>query len=304
MTIQDSSITERILTSLNNRQNPSIRGIAEKIGVSSSWLRKKIMKLRKEGIIQSWKLILNPMAYQGQQIFFFLLKTNPNEPEVVNKLLDSYDLKKLSLLEGISGEYSLIGRFHFPNASDFLASLDHLYHLVGETGFQKYRLIEVIRVYKEHGIPSPSVDVKLKKNERERLEKIQQLGKETELPPSTYQIAQLLDVTQPVIYRQIKKWKNNRIILGYSLTSSYWSQNYIHSYIQIKAPLGKYKTAIDFCIQDESVIDVYRTNQEYSLLVKARHLNLMRLNNFLKTFYRQVEVEDTLTRIVLDDLRS
>lgn len=300
----DYKLNERILCRLSFRKNPSLRGAAEEIGISSSKLRKKVAKMRKEKIILSWSLVINPMSMQEQKIFFFLLKTNPNEPKVVTKLLENYDLSKLSHLEGITGEYSLIGKFHFPNASEFLFSLDHLYKLVGETGFKKYQLLEVIKVYKEQGIPCPETSKQLKAYEVERLKKIQFFAHKTEFPPSTYQMAKKLGVSQPVIYRQLKNWKEEKVILGYSLHSSFWQNNYLHSYIQIKAPLGEYQSLINFCLQNNRVVNIYRTNQEYSLLLKTRHPNLADLNNFLKTTYQQAEVEDTLTRIVLDLLRD
>ena len=300
----DLQLDERILRKLSCRKNPSLQGIAEEIGISSSKLRKKIAKMRKEKIILSWYLVINPMSLQEHKIFFFLLKTNPNEPKVVTKLLDNYDLNKLSHLEGITGEYSLIGRFHFPNASEFLFSLDHLYKLVGETGFKKYQLLEVIKVYKEQGIPCPETRKQLKAYEVERIEKIQFFGQKTEFPPSTYQIAKNLGVSQPVIYRQLKNWKEEKVILGYSLHSSFWQNNYLRSYIQVKAQLGEYQSLLNFCLQNNRVVNIYRTNQEYSVLLITQHPNLADLNNFLKTIYRQAEVEDTLTRIVLDLLRD
>ncbi|MFX0013540.1 MAG: hypothetical protein ACFFB2_14115 [Promethearchaeota archaeon] len=296
------NIAEQIIVSLSRREKISLRGIAEELGMSTSLFRKTICKLRREGLIESWNVVLNP-SFQKQQIFFFLLKTNPNEPLVVTKLLNNYDRTHLSSLEGITGGYSLICRFHFPNASEFLDSLEHLYELVGETTFQKYQPIEVIKAYKEYGFPCQQLKRALRPQEIEKLHQIQKLGEESELPPSTYYIAKQLNVSQSVVYRQLKNWKDEKIILGYSINTPFWQEYYLHSYIQIKAPLGRYRSVTNFCLNNTRVIDIYRTNQEYSLLLKTRHPNLTDLNNFLKTLYQQTEVEDTITRIVLDLLR-
>ncbi|MFX0123736.1 MAG: Lrp/AsnC ligand binding domain-containing protein [Candidatus Hodarchaeota archaeon] len=295
---------EQILFGLSKRKNPSLRGVAEEIGVSSSWLRKQIQRMRKEGIINSWQLILNPRSLQ-QQIFFFLLKTNPNEPNVITKLLKISELKtdsELSTLEGITGDYSLIGRFHSPNASKFLDSLDHLYELVGKTGFQKFQLIEVIKAYKEHGLPcpEPSRFFKSQDEEHKKIQRIQKIGEGSEFPPSSYHIAEKLGVSQPAIYRQLKRWKDEKVILGYSLWTNFWQNNFLNTYVHVKAPLGKYRSAIDYCLQNDQVIHIYRTNQEYSLLLKTRHSTLSELNNLLKNLYQHAEVEDTLTRLVLE----
>ena len=296
-------LIDLILHALSIRQRSSLRGIAAEIGLSSTWLRKQILKMKKNGLIKSWKVVLNPLSHQ-RRIFFLLLKTNPNEPRVVNELLSNYDQNSLSTLEGITGEFSLICRFHFPNATEFLDSLDHIYELIGETGFQKYQMIEVIKVHKEQGLRVPELKKQLKSDELKLLLAIQKLGETFELPPSTYKIAEKLSDNQPTIYRKLKKWENENFILGYSINTPYWHTKYIHTYIQVKAPLGKYNSIITFCLQDKRVINVYRTNQEYSLLIKSRHLNLTDLNNFLKILYQRAEIEDTLTRIVLDLLRS
>ncbi|UCG89757.1 MAG: Lrp/AsnC family transcriptional regulator [Candidatus Heimdallarchaeota archaeon] len=300
---KSNEIIEKILYALSTRRRSSLRGIAAEIGISSTWLRKQILIMRKNGLIKSWQLVLNPLSHQ-QRIFFLLLKTNPNEPLVVNELLNNYNQNLLSTLEGITGDFSLICRFHFPNATEFLNSLDHLYELIGETGFQKYQMIEVIKVHKEQGFPVTTLKRKLKSGELKILLEIQKLGDTYDFPPSTYKIAKNLHVNQPAIYRKLTKWKNENFILGYSVYTPYWQGKYIHAYIQVKAPLGKYKLTIDFCIPDNRVRNIYRTNQEYSLLLRTRHPNLADLNNFLKILYQKAEVEDTLTLIVLDFLRS
>ncbi len=298
-----NELIEVLLNALNARRFFSLRGVAAETGFSSAWLRKQILNMRKNGLITSWQLVLNPLSHQ-QRIFFFLLKTNPNEPRVINELLNNYDQNSLSTLEGITGEFSLICRFHFPNATAFLESLDHLHELIGETGFQKYQIIEVIKVHKEQGIAVPELKRHLKIDELRILFSIQKLAETFDLPPSTYKLADKMSDNQPSIYRKLKKWKTENFILGYSVATPYWHRKYIHTYIQVKAPLGKYQSAVDFCLQDERVKNVYRTNQEYSLLLKTRHPDLSDLNSFLRILYQQTEIEDTLTRIVIDLLRS
>jgi DNA-binding Lrp family transcriptional regulator len=176
---------EKILYALSIRQRSSLRGVATEIGLSSTWLRKQILIMKETGLIKSWQLVLNPLSHQ-QRIFFLLLKTNPNEPLVVNELLSIYNQSSLSTLEGITGDFSLICRFHFSNATEFLNSLDHLYELIGETGFQKYRMVEVIEVHKEQGFPVKKLKRQLKTDELKMLIKIQKLGETYNFPPSTF----------------------------------------------------------------------------------------------------------------------
>ena len=81
-----------------------------------------------------------------------------------------------------------------------------MYKLVGETGFKKYQLLEVIKVYKEQGIPCSETKKQLKAHEVERLEKIQFFGQKTEFPPSTYQIAKKEKVHPSMIARWLIKF--------------------------------------------------------------------------------------------------
>ena len=152
--IDSLELTEQILHRLSKMRSSSLRGVAADLGFSSTWFRRRVEKMRSQGVIVAWTLVLNPWSLQ-QRLFFFLLKTNPTEPRVVAELLDNYPSDSLSVLEGITGDFSLIGRFHFPSATSFLHSLDHLYELIGETGFQKYQMLEVINIYKENGFPVP-----------------------------------------------------------------------------------------------------------------------------------------------------
>ncbi|MFW9853828.1 MAG: hypothetical protein ACFFFG_02115 [Candidatus Thorarchaeota archaeon] len=302
--VESTSIVEPLLRSLSQRRNPSLRGLTAELGYSSSWIRKQIKKLRQEGVITAWQFVLHPSAsLQQRRILFFLLKTNPNEPQIVEELLRKYTTEKLSSLEGVTGEYSIMGRFHFPSGAEFLASLDHLYQLIGGSGFQKYELLEVISVQKEWGFIVPESSISIKRAEYKVLQTIQELGKIQQFPPSTYDIAKKLGKHQPSIYRQLKRWKRGNVILGYSVRTTYWQEHYIHAYIQIKAPLGRYQVAIDFCHQDTHVVDCFRTNHEYSLLIKTRHSTLTDLNDFLKALYKNTEVTDTITHIILDELR-
>lgn len=296
-------LSEDILIVLGLRSMNSLRGLAHGLELPTTKLKRIISLLKKRKIIKSWTFILNPAINEKNKLFFFFLKTNPNEPEIVTKLLEKYNDTELSRLVGITGEFSLIGQFHYPNPSSFLESLEELYSIVGETGFQKYQLIEAIETKKYSGFKCEEIKRHLRPSEEEKLQTIRDLNCQSEYPLSSYQIAKQLKLTQPVISRQLKRWKDDHIILGYSCQTDYWRSNYIHSYIQIKAALGKYQEIIKFCLLDNRVLDVLRTNSEYSLLIKTRFPNLKDLNDFLKDLYSKTKLEDTITSIILDFLR-
>ena len=296
-------LLDEIFFKISFRSNNTLRGLATKLNFSTTRFKNIITYLKREELIKNWTIIINPNISPEMKILFFFLKTNPNEPEVVNKLLKSYDDQALSQLEGITGNFSLVGQFQFISTSHFLDSLEFLYSFAGKTGFQKYQLIEVIEVLKISGFFNPKISRLLRSGEHDKLQKIKTLISEAKMPLTSYQIAQELEISQPAVAKLLKKWKDESIILGYSITTDYWKDNFIHAYIQLKAPLGKYKTVIDYFIHRDEVQDVFRTNHEYSLLLRTRFLSLNALNSFLQDMFRHSLIEDTITSIILDFLR-
>lgn len=292
-----------VLSLISLRSNNSLRGLATKLNLSTSQFKRIINHLRSEKIIKNWSIIINPNILPKMKILLFFLKTNPNEPDVVNKLLGNYNDQELSQLEGITGTYSLVGQFHFIDTSHFLDSLEFLYSLAGKTGFQKYQLIEVIEVLKISGFYSSKINRSLRSGELDKLQKIRTLISNANMPLTSYQIAQKLNKSQPAVAKLLKKWKDETVILGYSIDTDYWNHHFIHAYIQLKVPLGKYQTVIDYCILRNEVQDVFRTNHEYSLLIRTRFLSLDNLNTFLQDVFQHSVVEDTITSIILDFLR-
>jgi DNA-binding Lrp family transcriptional regulator len=302
-----SAISEEILNEIleliGTRSNNSLRGIATRLNISTSQFKRVINHLKAEKLIKNWNIVISPNIFPKMKILLFFLKTNPNEPEVVNKLQENYSDQALSHLEGITGNYSLVGQFHYLDTSHFLDSLEFLYSLAGKTGFQKYQLIEVIDVLKISGFCCSKTTRTLRSGELDKLEKIKNITFNAKLPLTSYQMAQQLKISQPAIAKLLKKWKDENVILGYSVTTDYWKDHFIHAYIQLKAPLGKYQMIIDFCINRIEVQDVYRTNHEYSLLLRTRFQSLNALNSFIKEIFQHSIVEDTITSIILDFLR-
>ena len=143
----------------------------------------------------------------------------------------------------------------------------------------------------------------MRSGEHNKLQKIRTLTSGAKLPLTSYQIAQQLEISQPAIAKLLKRWKDENVILGYSVTTDYWKDHLIHAYIQLKAPLGKYQLVIDYCKHRIEVQDIFRTNHEYSLLLRTRFPSLKDLNSFLKDIFQHSVVEDTITSIILDFLR-
>jgi len=188
-------ILHDIFILISNRSNNSLRGLATELNISTSQFRRIINYLQTEKLIKSWNMVINPNIFPKMKILLFFLKTNPNEPEVVNKLLENYNDQALSQLEGIAGNYSLVAQFHYVDTSHFLDSLEFLYSLAGKTGFQKYQLIEVIDVLKISGFCSSKITRSLRSGEHDKLQKIRTLTSGAKLPLTSYQIAQQLGIS-------------------------------------------------------------------------------------------------------------
>jgi len=77
------------------------------------------------------------------------IKTNPNEPQLLENLLK---ISQLKILDGILGEYSLFALFIFHSPEEYYQVLSKIDSIMARSYFKKYRIIETIKVFKTNGI--------------------------------------------------------------------------------------------------------------------------------------------------------
>ncbi|MHA1450226.1 MAG: Lrp/AsnC ligand binding domain-containing protein, partial [Candidatus Hodarchaeales archaeon] len=269
----------RILATLFNRETLTLRGIPDQVGISSRSFFNKVRALRKEGIITGWPVIINPWSTGGFRVFFFFIKTNPKEPAVMEQLQQTGGIY-LESLDGITGEQSLLAKFSFQGRDekqvlDFVSRLDKI---ASKAKFQSYRIIEALSIYKHCGFEHEKIDAVLKENQAEFLRTLAAACNHSELPPTTAEIAALTGKDQSTASRML-----NRLL---------------------KTQPSEMTELVKELVQWKEITSLYRTGQDYSLLLTAFLPRFDDFSNFLKQIYQQEGVVDTFSFPVLDSIKD
>ncbi|MHA1167987.1 MAG: Lrp/AsnC ligand binding domain-containing protein [Candidatus Hodarchaeales archaeon] len=294
----------RILATLFNRETLTLRGIPDQVGISSRSFFNKVRALRKEGIITGWPVIINPWSTGGFRVFFFFIKTNPKEPAVMEQLQQTGGIY-LESLDGITGEQSLLAKFSFQGRDekqvlDFVSRLDKI---ASKAKFQSYRIIEALSIYKHCGFEHEKIDAVLKENQAEFLRTLAAACNHSELPPTTAEIAALTGKDQSTASRMLNRLLKTGVITAFSVktrTGYRWSK----FHVSIKAQPSEMTELVKELVQWKEITSLYRTGQDYSLLLTAFLPRFDDFSNFLKQIYQQEGVVDTFSFPVLDSIKD
>jgi DNA-binding Lrp family transcriptional regulator len=308
---QDSVILEKLLEDCKT----SLTQLSMITGLSRFSVKNRIRKLFKEGFILGPTVVLNPISVGLKRTVFFEFKTNPHEPWLAEMLekTDSCDL-----LDGITGDYSLFGRFRMFDQSHFNHMLRMIDEAMSKSFFKKYRVVEALRIYKETGVPftlekegkpSPSldeVDLKLLDLLLHQAEYV----KESPLL-STMELSRLLrhfgiQVSQPTVFKRLRRLEEEGVILRYKMMAN-WSKLGLNAkfIVRLKVNPNAYEdVARNFLAPMKEITDLYRTGEDYGLLAIIRMRNVSEYNSFLLKLYQSKQLLDTHTTLVLQERKN
>ncbi|MHA2499233.1 MAG: Lrp/AsnC ligand binding domain-containing protein [Candidatus Hodarchaeales archaeon] len=297
-----SKITQKIIQRLQSRQTLSLKNTAIP-GLSHRSLSRHIRAMRSRGLIRQWTVIINPFALGLSEVVFFLAKTNPREPELLQRIQDEFS-QDLFGLYGITGEFSLLGRFAYKSRRNFLDQLRKFDTLMANTRLQRYEVWEGLDVFKEYGFPREEPGI-LSANAKRVLQAMRKLGATSELPPTTTEVAREIDLSQPTISRLIRSMQNNRVILGFSVEASgyFAPQSEMRFFLQLKASPGKLSEVVSYLASLSEVMSLYRTGHSYPLLAEIKVESVTAYNSLLQSIYAAQEgLTDTETMLVLEQI--
>jgi len=300
-----------ILETLRSDSRTSLTSIGEKVGLSRFAIKNRIKNLFRDQVILGPTVILNPCLVGLKRTVFFELKTNPHEPWLA-ELLEK--IKSCDMLDGITGEYSLLGRFRFSDDEHFSQILKKIDEAMSESFFKKYRVVNVIRIFKEFGSPFEferklkaldldDVDMKI-------LELLLNQDRYIEVPQplSTTQISKLLRkigirISQPTVFRRLTKLETNGVILRHTIRVNEAKIGIkTKIVVRIKVNPASYDTvAQDFLAKMNEVTDLYRTGEDYGLFAIMRVRDISQYNLLLLKLYDSKDVIDTYTTFVLEE---
>jgi len=298
-----------LLRILQQDSRISLTDIGRRLGISRFVAKDKIERLFRDRVIFGSTIVVNPSLVGFRRTVFFELKTNPHEPWLAELL---GEMRACDMLDGITGEYSLLGRFRFRGEEDFGQTLKRIDETMSRSSFKKYRVISVINTYKESGFPfgSKASTSDLDNADLEILKVLLNQTEQTKTarPLSTTEISKLLSnrgirISQPAVFKRIMRLESNRVILGHTIMVD-------ESKLGIKAKLivrikvnpASYEALVrDFLNSMKEITDLYRTGEDYGLLAVTRVGNVSQYNSFLLKLYNSKDIIDTYTILVLEE---
>ncbi|TFG08302.1 MAG: Lrp/AsnC family transcriptional regulator [Promethearchaeota archaeon] len=295
-----------ILKKLNSKSKPNFSEISEELDLSRTTIQNKLEKLFKNKVIKDYTININPNINPSLKYVFLEIKTNPNEPLLVEQLLE---IPQLKVLDGIFGEFSLMALFIFKNSNDFNEVLNHIDSIMANSCFKKYQLIETIRVFKTNGITLNNFEI----NPNYELDDFDHLilqilqNEQGFKLISTYEMKQMMDkdISQSTIYNKVKKLEENGIILNYTINFCPKKIGFNGKFlvrIKPKDPSKYDEIAMNLAKRHE-IINLFRIGEQYGLFATVRVKNIEDYSSFIRNLYQTEEIEDTYTNFVLDELK-
>ncbi len=279
--------------------------IAKELGVSRNTVNIKIRRLIKEKIIQNYVITVDPNWF-FQKTFFIEIKTNPHEPWLADQL---QHLPECEWIDGIIGEYSLIIKCAIKD--DFNATLNRIDSLMAKSASKKYQIIDTIHCYKENGYrfeKTYKINQPLDQKDQLLIEILHNQGKKQ---LTTNQISQLLkkegvQISQPAVFKRIKKLEDRKIIEGFTISLNYKNFGFkTKFFVRIKVDPASYDSiALEFLSQQPQIYDLYRTGENYGLLAIVRTPDIDSYNKFIQELYTDSRILDTHTTLVLEESKK
>lgn len=317
---RDDFKNRNLIKSFNNESKYVITELTQILGYTRQTIKKRFDDLKIEKIISNFTININPNILPINLKYVLLeIKTNPNEPTLLENLLK---ISQLKILDGILGEYSLFALLIFHSSEEYYQVLSIIDKIMAQSYFKKYHIIETIKVFKTNGI-------ELHNNEIEPnfdidsidyvILKILQENQVLKLL-STYEIKDIIndkykdflnemnrqEISQSTIHNRIKKLENKNVILNYALNFCPKKIGYRGKYlvrIKPKDP-SKYDEIALNLVKSQYITDLFRIGEQHGLFAIVRVKKVENYAEFIKSLYQSDEIEDTFTSFVLDELKT
>ncbi len=272
------------------------------MGISRETLRSRIRKLINHDIIKGFVSVVDFRGLGFSVTAFFLLKTNPQEPWLLEQIMI---LPNCDFIAGITGNFSLLCRFRIRNEETFGKVMYEIDSLMAKSGSRTYRVIRVVDIFKENGfivkkIPNRIVDEK----DLVILNRLvyQKCSKNQYTPISSLQLASEVNLSQSSVYKRLKRLEKDRIILGFSVDVNWAriSSNRIGFVMQLKVDFDKINDVASLIAGFPEVSSLYRTTEEYPLLALIQVQRVADFTRLLLQCYEIPSIEDTNSLLLLD----
>ena len=317
--VKDDIKNLNLIKSFNSKSKYVITKLSQVLGYTRQTIKKRFDDLNKEKIISNFTININPNIRPINLKYVLLeIKTNPKEPELLEKLLK---ISQLKILDGILGEYSLFALLIFHSSEEYYQVLSIIDKIMAQSYFKKYHIIETIKVFKTNGIElndneiDPNFEID---NIDYVILKIMQENQNLK-PISTYEIKDIIndkykeflsklnknEISQSTIHNRMKKLEGKNVILNYALNFSPKKVGFKGKYlvrIKPKDP-SKYNEIALNLVKNNFITDLFRIGEQHGLFAIVRVKNVEDYAEFIRKLYQSDEIEDTFTSFVLDELK-
>ncbi len=301
-----------ILEMLQNDSKVSLTSAGEMLGLSRFAVKARIEKLFRNQVILGSTIVVNPSLVGLKRTVFFELKTNPHEPWLAELL---GEMRSCDIIDGITGEYSLLGRFRIISDEHFGRVLKRIDEAMSRSFFKKYHVVNVIHTFKESGVPfeKETGTLSLDNIDLNILEILLNQTKyvKTPRPLSTTQISRLLrnlgtKISQPAVFKRLMRLKSRGVILRYTIMVDPVKLSIKTKLIvRIKVHPASYDhVARNFLAPINEITDLYRTGEDYGLLAIAMVKDISQYNSLLLRLYASKDIIDTYTVLVLEERKK
>ena len=288
----------------NSRYSPAI--IGKTLGKSRNWVSRSIKGLVKKGAIRSYTTIINPSQVKSARDTILFVKSNPREQDVSKKVLQ---MEELESLDGIAGEFSLIGFFRFDSQGPFENLLDRVDSVVASSGTGKYNLVQVLTTYKKNRCKIPQTEssgAQLSSKELSLLRIIRRQRPTIEKPFPLTQVAigkrMNPPMAQSAVSKAIDRLVMKRAIIGHSIDIDFSLIGLpVKFFIRVKVAPGTASEAAQRLADMDAVWDLYRTSEDYTLFATVRTESIESFNKLLRVLYEDESIIDTESYISLEE---
>ena len=288
----------------NSHNTPAI--IGKTLGKSRNWVSRSIRGLVKKGAIRSYTTIVNPAQVKSARDTILFVKTNPREQDVSKKILQ---MEELESLDGIAGEFSLIGFFRFDSQGPFEDLLDRVDSVVASSGTGKYNLVQILTTYKKNRCKisqTESSESQLSSKDLSLLRIIrhQRPTIERPFPLTQAAIGKRMNPTmaQSAVSKAIDRLVIKRAIVGYSIDIDFSLIGLpVKFFVRVKVSPGTASEVAQRLAEMDAIWDLYRTSEDYTLLATVRTESIESFNGFLRELYEDESVVDTQSYISLEE---
>jgi Lrp/AsnC family leucine-responsive transcriptional regulator len=296
---------QELLWALVRNSRADIKEIASQIERGRNWVARKMKRLARNNIIRAYTTIVNPSIVYTERNTILLIKSNPRELDVSKALLD---IAGLESLDGVSGDYSLLGLFRFRRNQSFERFLDKIDCVVAMSDSKSYRLVQVLTTYKSGGFVFEEQDSvrPLTSSEHELIQVIRRQwpSEDHPFPLSQKEIGERMSqpITQPAVSKAINRLEDRGVIVGYSLDLNFAHLGLpIKFFLEIKVRPGKIRETARSITEMDAVWALHRTSEPYSLFATVRSTDIQQYNLFLREIYENRDILDTRSQISLEE---